>query len=105
MSLKHFAAYYRELQDNYNEMLNGLRELEQACSSGMVEPERVDKYMKTLQPIKDSYLTVQYIKYLIDKPNKKSKQKKYDRQFSKSIDIEKYEKVPEQNSILLKDLR
>jgi hypothetical protein len=48
MSLKHFAAYYRELQDNYNEMLNGLRELEQACSSGMVEPERVDKYMKTL---------------------------------------------------------
>jgi hypothetical protein len=50
-------------------------------------------------------LTVQYIKYLIDKPNKKSKQKKYDHQFSKSIDIEKYEKVPEQNSILLKVLR
>lgn len=105
MSLKHFAAYYRDLQENYNEMLDGLRELEQACSTGMVEPERVERYMKTLQPIKDSFLTVQYIKYLIDKPNKKEKQKKYDKQFSKSIDISKYEKIPEENSLLLKELK
>lgn len=86
-------------------MLNGLRELEQACSTGMVEPERVERYMKTLQPIKDSFLTIQYIKYLLDKPNKKVKQKKYDKQFSKSIDIEKYEKIPEQNGVLLKELK
>ena len=105
MSMKHFTEYYNDLLQNYNEMLDGLRELETACSTGMVEPERVEKYMKTLQPIKDSFLTVQYIKYLIDKPNKKSKQKKYDRQFSNKIDIEKYESVPEQNSLLLKELR
>lgn len=85
-------------------MLDGLKELEKACSTGMVEPERVENYMRTLQPIKESFLTVQYIKYLIDKPNKKDKQRKYDRQFSKSIDIEKYKNVPEQNSILLKEL-
>ena len=105
MSMKHFNAYYQDLQENYNEMLNGLRELEQACSTGMVEPERVERYMKTLQPIKDSFLTIQYIKYLLDKPNKKVKQKKYDKQFSKSIDIEKDEKIPEQNGVLLKELK
>lgn len=104
MSMKHFAEYYKDLQQNYNEMLNGLKELENACSTGMVEPERVDNYMKTLQPIKESFLMVQYIKYLIDKPNKKEKQRKYDRQFSKSVDIDKYQKVPEQNDVLLKEL-
>jgi len=48
MSMKHFAEYYRELQQNYNEMVNGLRELESACSSGMVEPERVEQFMATM---------------------------------------------------------
>lgn len=96
MSMKHFAEYYRELQQNYNEMVNGLRELESACSSGMVEPERVEQFMATMQPIKDSYLAVQYIKYLIDKPNKKSKQERYERQ-TKGIDKEHYKNKPKED--------
>lgn len=79
MSMKHFIAYYNELQKNYNDMVIGLQELEKACSTGMVEPERVDQFMKTMQPIKDSFLTMQYVKYLLDKPNKKSKLNKYEK--------------------------
>lgn len=104
MSLKHFNEYYKDLQKNYNDMLNGLHELEKACSSGMVEPERVDEFMKTMQPIKDSFLAVQYIKYLIDKPNKKSKQNRYENQ-TKEVFKNKFKQVPEDNKKLVEKIR
>lgn len=85
-------------------MVNGLQQLESACSNNMVEPERVEQYMKTLQPIKDSFLTLQYVKYLLDKPNKKSKQKRYEN-VTKNIDKNKYSNIPLKNSQMLKDLK
>jgi len=104
MSVKHFAEYYRELQKNYNDMVEGLHDLEIACSSGMVEPERIEQFMKTMQPIKDSFLSMQYVKYLLDKPNKKSKIKKYEK-LTKNIEKEKYENMPNENDKLLKELK
>lgn len=96
MSMKHFRKYYAELEKNYCEMLSGLKQLEQDCTSGMVPPERVENFMKTMQPIKDSFFAVQYIKYLIDKPNKKDKLERYERQF-KSIDKEHYIEQPKRD--------
>ena len=84
-------------------MLEGLHQLEVACSEGMVEPERVEQFMKTMQPIKDSFLTMQYVKYLLDKPNKKEKVKRYDLQ-TKNIDKEKYKNIPKNNEKKLKEL-
>ena len=104
MSVKHFAEYYKELQKNYNDMVEGLHDLEIACSSGMVEPERIEQFMKTMQPIKDSFLSMQYVKYLLDKPNKKSKIKKYEK-LTKNIEKEKYENMPNENDKLLKELK
>ena len=46
----HWDEYQCDFADaaSYNEMVNGLRELESACSSGMVEPERVEQFMTTM---------------------------------------------------------
>ena len=104
MSIKHFNAYYTELYKNYTDMIEGLHQLEQACSSGMVEPERVDQFMKTMQPIKDSFLTMQYVKYLLDKPNKKEKLNRYEKQ-TKNINKDKYSKIPENNAKMLQEIK
>ncbi len=84
-------------------MVEGLHDLEIACSSGMVEPERVEQFMKTMQPIKDSFLTMQYVKYLLDKPNKKYKLNRYEKS-TKNIDKHIYENIPSENNKLLKEL-
>ena len=102
--LKEGEYSYNELSQNYTDMVNGLHELEVACSTGMVEPERVEQFMKTMQPIKDSFLSVQYIKYLLDKPNKKEKQKRYEQQYKK-LDKTKFENLPEENRKRLKELK
>ena len=73
MSRKHFEEYYNELYSNYDEMIKLLKELENECINNMVAPETIENYKKTLEPIKNAFLNVQYIKYLLDKPNKKEK--------------------------------
>ena len=104
MSIKHFAKYYRELQQNYNDMVQGLQELEESCTTQMVTPEMIEQYKLTLQPIKDSFLTMQYVKYLLDMPNKKEKQERYKKQYSK-LDKTHYENLPQENSQRIKELK
>ena len=104
MSIKHFNEYYKELESNYIEMVNGLRELEDTCVNQMVTPEMIEQYKLTLQPIKDSYLTLQYVKYLLDKPNKKSKQGRYEKQ-TKDIDKSHFIKKIYDDRSMLEELK
>ena len=69
----------------------------------MVTPEVIENYKKTLQPIKDSFLSVQYMKYLLDKPNKKSKQNRYEK-LKSGVDKEKFVKDIEDNKEKIGDL-
>ena len=73
MSKKHFDEYYFQLYSDYVEMINLLKQLEDECATGMVSPDKIENYKNALQPIKDSFLTMQFVKYLLDKPNKKGK--------------------------------
>lgn len=104
MSIKHFAEYYKELQKNYIDMVKGLQELENTCATQMVTPEMIEQYKLTLQPIKDSFFTMQYVKYLLDKPNKKSKQNRYEKQFEK-LNKEPFETLPKQYDEKIKELK
>ena len=104
MSIKHFNEYYRELEKNYIEMVNGLSELENTCVNQMVTPEMIEQYKLTLQPIKDSFLTLQYVKYLLDKPNRKSKQGRYEKQ-TKDIEKNRFIKEIYEDRSMLKELK
>lgn len=80
MSLKHFKSYYNEVSAQYFEMLEDLKDMEKLFEDGMISPERVDNLKTMIAPVKDSYMTLSYVKFLLDMPNKKEKQQRYKNQ-------------------------
>lgn len=93
MSVRDVKEYYNQVCDQYNEMINDLQELEEYAKTNMVEPERLEQYKQTIGPIKENYLTLSYIMFLLNQPNKKEKQKKYLKQHKKELD-----KIPYSNT-------
>lgn len=91
MSVKHLKKYYENVCEQYNEMIENLKDMEEYSKTNIVEPERLERYKETMAPIKDNYLTLSYVIYLLNKPNKKEKQKKYEKQHKKELDAIPYE--------------
>lgn len=79
MSVKHFKKYYNEVCNQYMEMIDDLKEFEQMASNNIIEPERLESIKQEMIPLKSNYQTLSYISYLLNLPNKKDKQKKYER--------------------------
>lgn len=74
---KDFDEYYNKIFKQYNELQKSLEEMSEEVSKGMVEPERLTNLKSTLQPVLTSFQTLSYIKYLLDKPARKNKRKRY----------------------------
>ena len=80
MARKDFDDYYNKISSQLFELDKVFKDLEMEVSSGMVEPERIEQLKITIEPIRNSYHTLSYIKYLLDKPARKSKHGRYDGQ-------------------------
>ncbi len=89
MARKDFDEYYNKISSQLFELDKVFKELAAEADAGMVEPERLEQVKITIEPIKTSYHTLSYIKYLLDKPNRKSKQDRYDKQNRKILDSTK----------------
>lgn len=74
---KDFEEYYNKIFKQYQELQKALEEMSQEVNNGIVEPERLTNLKNTLQPVLTSFQTLSYIKYLLDKPTRKSKHKRY----------------------------
>lgn len=85
MAKKDFDEYYNKIAKQYYSLNEVLTDLSKEVQDNMVEPERLDQLKKTIEPVKNSYQTLMYIKYLLNKPSKKQKQNKYDKQMKKII--------------------
>ena len=46
----------------------------------MVSPEQIENIKKTIQPIKDNYMTMSYVAHLLNIPNRKRKKATYEKQ-------------------------
>lgn len=77
MAKRHVEEYFLQVCNQYNEMLDNLKELEQEANTGMIEPERLDNFKKIIEPLKNNYMTLSWIMFLLNKPNRESKGKKY----------------------------
>ena len=80
MARKHFDDYYNVIVKQYLELNDVMKELSKEVDNGMRTPESLDQLTATIKPVQDSYRTLSYIKYLLDKPTKESKEKSYNRQ-------------------------
>ena len=77
MARKHFDEYYDKICSQFRELQTVLEDLSSEVTNGMIEPERLEQLKKTIEPVENNYRTLGYIKYLLDKPTRKQKEKRY----------------------------
>lgn len=77
MAVKHVKEYYNQICEQYAEMLDNIKCLEEEAAKGLVEPERIERLSLQIAPIKQNYERWAYMMYLLNQPAKKSKKKKY----------------------------
>ena len=85
MARRHVQEYYEQICDQYHEMLENIHELEQDMENEIVEPEYIDKLKQQIQPVKDTYMTISWIMYLLNQPNKKEKERPYQKRMKKYL--------------------
>lgn len=85
MSVKHVNAYFKQICDQYQEMINDIKDVEKEAEQGLVEPERIERLKEQVAPIKQNYERWSYMMFLLHQPNRKEKVKKYQRQNAKLI--------------------
>lgn len=83
MSKKDFDEYYKQLTDQYLDIIEQLNSFEKRVEENMVEPERLDILKETFQPIIDNYKMISWVAFLLNKPTKEKKAKKYEKMTKK----------------------
>lgn len=85
MSVKHVKEYYNEVCQQRHELLNELKDFEKEAQEGIIEPERFEQIKQNIQPLINNYQTISWIMFLLNKPNKKQKHKRYEQQNKKLL--------------------
>lgn len=87
MAKKHVVEYFNKVANQYKDLLNELKDFEKECNEGLVEPERFDNFKKIIEPLKNNYMTWSYVIYLLNLPNRKSKEKTVKRRSKQHVEI------------------
>lgn len=98
MSLKDVKDYYNNVSNQYSEMLKCLKEMEKEYNESLVSPEQYEQMKSTIEPLKNNYMTLSWIMYLLNQPNKKEKIDKYKKQNKKKL--ESLDKTKSKDSII-----
>lgn len=85
MAVKHIKEYYNKVCDQYIDMQNELKDFQSEVEKGLVEPERLDTLKALIEPIKNNYMTISWIMYLLNMPNRDSKKRAYEKRSEKFI--------------------
>lgn len=85
MAKKDFDLYFQKVANNYHEMILELQDMSKEFEEGLVSPEVYDQMKAIIEPIKRNYQVLNYIDYLLNKPVRKQKHEKYNRQCSKKL--------------------
>ena len=80
MARRHVIKYYNEVQDQYIEMLHQADEFEKALKGGFITQEQITQYKDIVAKLKENYERLSYIMFLLNMPNKKSKEARYKKQ-------------------------
>ena len=86
MAVKHIKEYYEQVCNQYIQMNEELRDFQKEVEEGLVEPERIENLKAIIEPLKNNYMTISWIMYLLNKPQRDSKEKSYERRNKKFIE-------------------
>ena len=83
MAAKDVIEYYNKVCADYTEMLSTLTEMEDEFNKNLISEAQLEQLKKIIQPLKDNYMTLSWVVFLLNKPSRKEKFKGYDRQMTK----------------------
>lgn len=109
MAKKDIEEYYQQVCKDYTEMLSTLTDMEDAFNKNMVSEEQLNQVKKMIEPLKNNYMTLSWVMYLLYKPQRKEKANIFDKQMTKfksNKDINRNkENVLAENQEVLKKIR
>lgn len=108
MARKDVVKYYINVQNQYIEMVNDVKDFDEALKEGKVEQWQFDNAQNMLARIKENYERLTYIVFLLNAPNRKDKKQKYFKNNSNLIKVlstsgEEY--VIKENDDVLKEFK
>ena len=77
MSVKALEKEYQKVFEQYQEMVNDIKDIEKDANEGLCDPELVDRLKEQIKPIKQNYEWWSYVMYILHQPQKKEKLLKY----------------------------
>ena len=85
MSKKDVDFYFNQICNDYHELMNTLHDMEEEASKGLLDPDKLIQMKEYIEPIKINWQRLSYIMFLLNKPCKKQKHKKYINQNKKLV--------------------
>ena len=77
MAIRDVKDYYFKMVAQYLEMKADLADFEQALKDGFITEDQMQAAYDDVDKVQQNYERLSYIMYLLNLPNRKSKQKKY----------------------------
>lgn len=106
MSKKDFDKEYIQVEKQYLEMVENLKDMEKEMAEGLVNPDLFEQMKQTIEPLLVNYRMWSYVKFLLNKPNRKQKEEKYKSQNKKLMSqMKTFEETKEENNKVLDELR
>ena len=93
MAKKDFDKYFEQVCADYHSMVTELQELEAIYATNMVDAAVYDNLKQMIAPLKNNWMTLSYVKYLLDMPSKKQKRDGYKRRQKKLLEQSKTQDV------------
>lgn len=79
MSRKDFNDYLMQVSEQYTRLLKTLEDMSSEVDSKVISPSQLTQLKQTIAPVKANFDNLNYIRYLLDKPQRKSKHKRYNK--------------------------
>lgn len=73
MAKSHIIKYYLEVEYQYLEMLDTLKELKELVKEGKVDVEAYEQEAANVEKLKENYERISYIMFLLNQPRRTSK--------------------------------
>lgn len=106
MAKKHVNMYFLEVQNNYFEMLDNLKEFKQLAEEGKIAQEDYDQMLAEVELEKSNYERIAYIIMLLNKPNKSSNEEAdINRAWYKELQGASKEVIIKESADVLADLK
>lgn len=77
MSKKAVDNYYKEITDQYHEMLQDIKDIEKDVMEGLTSPDLLETLKANIAPIKQNWERWTYMMFLLNQPERKSKIPRY----------------------------